>query len=58
MVLMVEMGTRAGMSHAFAIMQKVIVNTWKIMIKTKNHCILNIEMSIIYMAGWCHKNFH
>ena len=27
MVLMVEMGTRAGMSHAFAIMQKVIVNT-------------------------------
>ena len=39
------------------ILLKLMINTWKIMIKIKNYHILNIEIRIIYMAGQCCKNF-
>ena len=38
-------------------MQKLIINTWKIMIKTKNRQIFNIEMQIFYMVEQCHESF-
>ena len=39
------------------ILLKLMINTWKIVIKIKNYHILNIEIRIIYMAGQCCKNF-
>ena len=38
-------------------MQKLITNAWKIMIKTKNRHIFNIEILIIYVVGQCRKSF-
>ena len=35
----------------FIDMQKLVRNTWKIMIKTKNRQIFNTGMEIIYMVG-------
>ena len=39
------------------ILLKLMINTWKIVIKIKNYHILNIEIRIIYMAGQYCKNF-
>ena len=36
-------------------MKKLIKNTRKIIIKTKNHLIFNAGMQIIYMNEKCHK---
>ena len=38
-------------------MQKKIMNIWEIMIKTKNHHIVNIWMQAICMDGQCFKNY-
>ena len=39
------------------ILLKLMINTWKIVIKIKNYHILNTEIRIIYMAGQYCKNF-
>ena len=47
---MVEKSIR-GRIFLFIDVQKLITNTWKIMIKIKDRHILNIGMQIIYMVG-------
>ena len=47
MLLMLEKGIRGGIWHSvylFIDMQKLITNTWKIMIKIKNRHVLNTGM--------------
>ena len=43
MLLIVEKGIRGRMYHSIS-MQKLITNTWKIMIKVKNCHVFNIGM--------------
>ena len=57
MLLMVEKGIREGYVMQFIDMQKLIANILKVMIKTKNHHILNTGMYIIYMVRKCRKGF-
>ena len=44
MLLIVEKGVREGICYSSIDMQKLMTNTWKIMIKTKNGCIFSIGM--------------
>ena len=44
MLLMVEKVLEEKSATLFINMQKLITNTWKIMIKLTNRCILNIGM--------------
>ena len=52
MFLMVEKGIRDSIIN----MQKLITYTWKIMIEIKDHHVINIGMSVIYMDGKCCKS--
>ena len=44
MLLIAEKGISRGIISLFIDMQKLITNTWKIMIKIKNYHIFNIEL--------------
>ena len=60
MLLKVEEGIRAShVKHVtlFIDMQNLIRNTWKILIKIKNHHIFNIGMRIICIHWQSHKGF-
>ena len=56
MLLMVEKILREEYVFLFIVMQHLLKNTWKIMIKIKNH-IFNIEMQIVYMVRQFQKSF-
>ena len=58
MLLMVEKGIRGVICDA--VNQHAKANSKRMKDydkKVKNHYILNIGMSIIYMVGQCHKSF-
>ena len=38
-------------------MPKLMKNTWKNMIKIKNHHNLSVGTSIVYRDGQCHKSY-
>ena len=57
MLLMVEKGIRGWICHEINQYEKATKNIWKIMIKIKNHNILNIGIQIIYIIGQCRKSF-
>ena len=44
---------RGGICHVI----QLITNTWKIMIKIKNHRILSIRISIVCIDGQCRKSY-
>ena len=56
MLLMIEKRNGGGICQAINCMEKLMKNTWKIMIKTKNCNIWSIGMQIIYIDGQCHKS--
>ena len=44
MLLIVKKGIREGISHSIYRLQKLITNTWKIMVKVKKPHIFNTGM--------------
>ena len=56
-LLMVEKILEEEHVTSFVDIQKLITNTWKIMIKINSHHIFNIGMKIVNMDGKCHKRF-
>ena len=56
MLLMVGKSIRDGIFHAIPDIWKLITNTWKIMIKIKNHDLISITTKIIFLDWQCHKS--
>ena len=57
MLLLVEKGIRSVKVTLFTDTQKLIKYAWKVMIESKYHHIVCIEMQITFFDGKCHKNY-